>query len=481
VSSAQTILGPILNPRASGSVDFIKDGAIACDDAGTITYIGRAATCPPSLASSRNRRDANGIILPPFLDAHTHIPQHPIRGHFLDGVDANPPEGRLIAGLNRNVFPAEAKCADPTPVEWVLNDFHRDTLAQGVVGGAAYMTVHPVATRIALLMRPDIGRLWSIGLVLMNMNCPPQLRTNEATIERDLREFAGFFELLGGVPRPGRDCKRFIITDRFAVAVDSKLRRLGVSIAKEFDLRMQTHLNEQVREKQFVERKLYPDAASYTDVYHRDGLLDCDPILAHCIHMTPAEYDLVARTGSHVAHCPTSNTLLASGVMSLDEILDRNIDYAICTDVGASPTTSMLAEMAQYLKVHAGRSKHATPQEALYRSTLGPARMLRLANEVGSLEPGMPMSFIEVEPLGPFGTVDDAILTGLLGISESDLHEPARRAALDALAAVRLGAGPQMDLLDLDVRDTATRLENRILSVTLDGREVFRRPEGPTL
>ena len=68
--------------------------------------------------------------------------------------------------------------------------------------------------------------------------------------------------------------KRHIITDRFAVAVGTKTRQVASRIAGEFGLRTQTHLNEQLGEKQLVEKELYPDAASYAEVYRRDGLLD---------------------------------------------------------------------------------------------------------------------------------------------------------------------------------------------------------------
>src|SRR5438105_4825125 len=82
--------------RADATVQFIPDGAIRCDASGTIDFVGNAAELPsarPPLASSRK---SSGIILPPFLDAHIHIPQNPIRGHFMDGITAHPPEGRLI-------------------------------------------------------------------------------------------------------------------------------------------------------------------------------------------------------------------------------------------------------------------------------------------------------------------------------------------------------------------------------------------------
>jgi guanine deaminase len=460
VSRAQTILGPILNPRADGSVEFIADGALSCDDRGMITYLGCAATRPPSLAASRPTRNSDGFILPPFLDAHIHIPQHPIRGHFMDGIDFDPPEGRLLAGLNRNVFPEEAKCESPEIAERVVRDFARDTLAQGVVGGAAYMTVHEDASEIAL---SRLHEFWSVGLVLMEMNCPKYLRTDPQQAEAQMRRLAERFG------------KRYIVTDRFAVAVGSELRRRAARLAWDLGLTTQTHLNEQVREKEFVEQTLYPQYESYADVYRQDGLLDVTAIVAHCVHVKPSEYEILAQQNAFVAHCPTSNSLLCSGIMPLDEILAHDIEYAICTDVGASPTTSMLAEMAQFLKVYAGRSKHATPSEALHRCTLAPA--LRLGVNVGTLDVGAPMSFIEVEPFALDATSpDDAILRGVLGLTDADLNAPPLRQALDELQAVRLDCGPHLDVLECGARDTAKRLENRVTRVTLDGTVLYNRP-----
>lgn len=458
MSRAQTILGPILNPRADGTVEFSPDGAIACDDQGTITYVGPAGALPTPLASLRK---SDGVITPPFLDAHIHIPQHPIRGRFVEGVGASPPEGRLLAGLNRNVFPAEARCAEPHVARQVVDAFLADTLANGVVGGSAYMTNHPAAVRVALERLPNE---WSVGLVLMNQNCPRELCTDEAALDDAVNELANDF---GG---------RFIVTDRFAVAVNTPLRRRAVALAERYGLRMQTHLNEQPREKTFVEETLYPSYEHYTDVYHRDGVLDRDAILAHCVHMAGAEFDVIAMKRSSVAHCPMSNTLLGSGIMSLDEVVSRGIDYAICTDVGASPTVSLLAEMAQFLKVHAGRSRRATPAEALCRATLAPARILHLDDQLGTFAIGRPLSFIEIEcpTIPPIASADDVILM-LLGRPDAR----SLRGALDELQAAGLDGGSALGLLEEDVHRTARTLENRVIRVTRAGSVAYNRSAPP--
>jgi len=459
MSLEQTILGPILIPRPDGRVDFVPDGALRCDASGLIDYVGPASALPLSLASSRTAR---GLITPPFLDAHIHIPQHPIRGHFMDGVNANPPEGRLLAGLNKNVFPAEAKCADDTYTARILEEFAHETLSQGVVGGAAYMTVHPDAAEMAL---ETLSPLWSLGPVLMEMNCPKYLRTDRAKVnEAYVKKLAERF------------VRRFIMTDRFAVAVGSDLRQWAARMSSDFGLRMQTHLNEQIREKEFVEKKLYTHYASYTDVYYRDGLLDHDAILAHCVHMSDAEINLVARAEAVVAHCPTSNTLLCSGIMPLDRIRAAGIEYAICTDVGASPTTSILAEMATFVKIHIRRSDRATPSEALYRTTLAPAKILGIDDQVGSLEVGKPMSFIEIACDQKFTSADDAI-TGMLfdGPCDRGPWIDELLIATDELQRGSLDLGPKLTMLENEIRATAKRMEKKVQAVTVAGREIWRR------
>jgi guanine deaminase len=445
------IRGPILNPQRDGSVQFIADGLLAGDERGRISYVG-----PYNGASDFER--AVGVICPAFLDNHIHIPQHPIRGRFMEGIGSNPAEGRLIAGLNRNVFPAEARCADADYTKQVVRGFLDDTLSKGVIGGAAYMTVHAPAARIALEMLP---KTWSVGPVLMNQNCPEYLRTDESTWQRDLEALAKDF---------GR---RVIVTDRFAVAVSSAMRRSAVQLAHKLGLRMQTHLNEQLPEKRFVEKTLYPDAGTYTGLYERDGLLDCDPILAHCVRMSMGEFMCVSwHPGADIAHCPTSNVLLGSGIMPLDQLEKNGIDFAICTDVGASPTTSILCEMAMFLTVHHdSKSRWATAEQALYRTTLGAARMLGL-DGIGSFEVGKAMSFIEIACDVP----GIERLSGAQVIRDRVLQMPTMSAglakSLEKLKLDGLDSGAELTLLEQHVADTMQRLEHKIRRVVQDARDV---------
>lgn len=455
------IRAAILNPERTGRVRFYRDGALTADANGQIESVGEWAEFEKLSSGKPATTRLTGLVCPPFLDAHIHIPQFPIRGRFAEGVEELADGGRLLAGLQRNVFPAEAKCSDAEYTTRCVRQFAEDTFSQGVVGGAAYMTVHAGAAQIALR---ELGALWSAGMVLMNQNCPEYLRTDEANMDRDMRRLAEEFG------------PRVIATDRFAVAVNSDLRRQAVRLAGELGLRTQTHLNEQRAEKRLVEEALYP-GQTYTGVYQADGLLSHRAILAHCIWMSDEEWSMVSDSGSVIAHCPTSNSLLGSGVMQLDEVRRREIPYAICTDVGASPTTSILCEMAEFLRVHDGLHGSATAEEALFRSTLAPAQILGMDQFVGSFEKGKPLSFIEIDPAGPIGDCDSEriIREHLLEIPRSDWppHGDLRK----KLAACGLQAPVEMDALAEDVQRTIATLKGKVRQVVMEGKQRWRRAE----
>src|SRR5580698_1448753 len=169
----QIVRGPLLTPLENGGVAYFAQGALAFDKRGTLLFAGEWRTLQSQLpANSPPTRISEGVMLPPLFDLHTHIPQHPIRGRFAEGVADDAPGGRLLNALKRNVFPAEARCNYKDHARGVIEAFAADVLANGIVGGAAFMTTSAAATEIALEILPPT---WSVGLVLMNQNCPEDL------------------------------------------------------------------------------------------------------------------------------------------------------------------------------------------------------------------------------------------------------------------------------------------------------------------
>lgn len=458
--------GPLLNPQPDGTVQYLPDALVHHDRVGRITWVGAWERCPAELREpARHVPRIRGILAPPLLDLHLHLPQHPIRGRFTEGVSDPAPEGWLAAGLWRNVFPQEARAEQPDYARQVVREFLEDTHSNGVIGGSAYMTVHAPAARAALVELPES---WWVGLVLMDQNCPAYLRTDPAAVDREVAALAEEFG------------PRLVVTDRFAVSVSSALRRRGAALAARHGLRMQTHLNEQIPEKRLVEEVLYPGVGSYTELYRRDGLLDHAPILAHSVWSRPEEWELLARYPAAIAHCPVSNALLGSGIMPLDRMLEHGIPYALCTDVGASPSTSLLVEMAQFLLVHHGRSRHATPSAALWHATLGPVRIMSGDADSPVFAPGRLLTCIELDadpPPAAGWPADEVILRSVLRTSAAELSSQADRLrpALERLQAGACSAADRSLLrenVDADVR----RLEQRVTRVLSAGSPVWQRP-----
>ena len=107
----QIVRGPLLAPSGDGGVAYHSEGALAFDARGVLVFAGAWKNLQGRLpADLPPMRISEGVILPPLLDLHTHIPQHPIRGRFTEGVGEDAPGGRLLNALKRNVFPAEIKC-----------------------------------------------------------------------------------------------------------------------------------------------------------------------------------------------------------------------------------------------------------------------------------------------------------------------------------------------------------------------------------
>jgi guanine deaminase len=364
--------GSVLVPAVDG-FEYIDDAAIVVSDSGVLEWIGRYDSRP---ASEAGRYERVGLILPPLVDCHIHVPQFPIRGRFLEGVE---PPGGLLEGLARNVYPAEMRCSDLEHAIEVSRQFLADTQAHGTLGGVAYMTSHPVAARAALQVLPES---WRVGLVLMDQNCPPALRITASEAEAGYRSLARDFG------------DRVVITDRFAVACSSPLRQLAGRLAGELGLTTQTHLSEQPGELAAV-RAMYAGAKHYTDVYDRDGLLRPGSLLAHCIHLSAAEWEVLAGRGCVVCHCPVSNSNLSSGTLDLRPLQRHSIGWALCTDVGASASTSLLDELRHFVSVHAAKpwASHATVARGLWHASVAARDLGRV--RLGGLRAGGRFSAVE--------------------------------------------------------------------------------------
>jgi guanine deaminase len=129
------------------------------------------------------------------------------------------------------------------------------------------------------------------------------------------------------------------------------------------------------------------------------GLLGKKTIMGHCIHLSDDELKILKKTGTKIAHCPTSNIALNSGRMPIEKIVKYKIPFALATDIGAGPKLSMIDVMKSYLKIHK-RFHKVTPIDALYRATLAGAEIMEINKEHGNLNKNKKAEFVMIKKSG---------------------------------------------------------------------------------
>jgi guanine deaminase len=185
-----------------------------------------------------------------------------------------------------------------------------------------------------------------------------------------------------------------IITPRFAPSCSESHMCWQGKLAKDHNLMCQTHISENVSEVEWV-KELYPKCKSYANVYDSTGLLTDRMILAHAVHLTEEEKNLIKDRNSGISHCPISNSALTSGQAPVRSFLDKNIKVGLGTDVAGGYSPSIL-EVARHASLV---SRHVCMQtkkdrdilsldEVFYLATLGGAKVCNLDKKLGNFEVG---------------------------------------------------------------------------------------------
>ena len=243
-----------------------------------------------------------------------------------------------------------------------------------------YCTVRPELVEAFFTESQRRNTRMIAGKVMMDRGAPPGLLD---TPEQGYRESKALLERWHGNGR-----QLYAITPRFAItSTDAQLEAAGALAREHPEAYVQTHLCENHREIATA-RELFPWSESYTQVYGRYGLLGPRTLLGHCIHLEESEVDLLHGSGSTAVFCPTSNLFLGSGLFDLERLRRRDVSVALATDVGGGTSYSMLRTAAEGYKVLQLRGQSWPALDAFYQMTLGNARALGLAHEIGTLEPG---------------------------------------------------------------------------------------------
>ncbi len=240
----------------------------------------------------------------------------------------------------------------------------------------------------------------------------------------------------------------------FSVTGES-MRRSAVW-AREHGVMLHTHVAETADEEAFCLEKFGCRPVEYM---RRLGWVGRDVWYAHAVFLSPEEIRLLAETGTGVAHCPSSNMRLGSGIAPIREMLDAGVNVGLGVDGSASNDSShMFAEARQALLLQrvAKGATALTVDEALEMATLGGARVLG-RDDIGSLEPGKAADLVGVR-------------LGRLDYAGACCHDPAGALVLcrppavdlsviDGRLVVQDGRIPGLDLERLIARQNELALE----------------------
>lgn len=344
------------------------------------------------------------LIMPGFIDSHVHCPQLDVIASF--GTE-------LLDWLNTYTFPAERRYADPAVSQVGARRFLSALWAHGTTSAVVFPTVHKVSAQALFEQAHAQGMRLITGKVLMDRHAPDGLRDDVAQAERDC------VDLIDAWHNKGR--QSFAVTVRFAPTSTPEQLTMAGQLCQTYDgTFMQTHVAENRDEVRWV-ASLFPDARSYLDVYDRDGLIGSRGVLAHGIWLDDRDRAVLRERGAQIAHSPSSNLFLGSGLFDWAQAQREGVNVSLASDVGGGTSLSMLRNMADAYKIQALQGTRLTAWKALYTATLGAARHLGLAGEMGQVEPGrMADLAIWNWAVGPVATHRDG-----LAQSTGDLHERA--------------------------------------------------------
>ena len=333
------------------------------------------------------------VLLPGMVDLHAHLPQLPNAG-LGAGLD-------LLTWLERYVFPLERRFDDAEAAARLAPAAFRAFAAAGTTTVMAYAAVFKASTDGAFRAAEAHGIRAILGKVMMDRRTYDE-RIDPATIlDRSLRESEELCARWHGAD-DGR--LGYAVTPRFAVSCTAEMLRDSAALAARTGAWWQTHVAEDPGEIAEVAR-LFPEARDYVDVYDRAGGLGARTILAHAVHLSDRELGRLVATDSRVAHCPSSNLFLASGVMPLARYRAAGLTIGLGSDVAAGPDPSIFSVMRvgayvqTALRVVAGTAIPALdPLDWLRMGTLAGAEALGLDDQIGSLEAGKEADVIAVDP-----------------------------------------------------------------------------------
>ncbi len=354
------------------AVDHHSKGAVWVED-GLIKAVGPAAEIRQAARDVPVVDYGTGVIMAGFVDCHAHYPQISMIASYGE---------QLLDWLQKYTFPTEALFDNPAHGKAAAALFFDQCARNGITTSSVFATVHPASVDGFFEIATERNLRMVCGKVMMDRNAPDNLLDTAQT---------GYDQSKTLIEKwHGRGRNVYAITPRFAPTSSPEQLRAAGDLWAEFpDTLMQTHLSENSDEIAWV-KDLFPDAPDYFGVYEQYGLTGPGSIFGHAIHLSERERSAFKETGSAIAHCPTSNMFIGSGLFDMQGLRDGDhpVTIGLATDIAGGTSLSMFATLRGAYEIAQLRGYSLHPAKAWYVATVGSAKTLRLDHCIGNLATG---------------------------------------------------------------------------------------------
>jgi 5-methylthioadenosine/S-adenosylhomocysteine deaminase len=339
---------------------------------------GRIRALGESLTGREHKKaeliEARGsLLLPGFVQTHIHLCQTLFRGAADDLA--------LIDWLAKRIWPMEAAHTAES-----IYASARLGIAELIRGGTTCALTMETVRHTEEVFRAveESGFRATVGKCMMDKGDQVPAALREQTAE-SIAESVALLERWDG---RSDNRIRYCFAPRFAVSCTRELLESVARLARERGVLVHTHASENKDEIEMVGR----DTGRRNIEYLNDvGLAAPNVVLAHCVHLNDNEMEILSRTGTHVAHCPSSNLKLGSGFAPIVEMVSRGVSVSLGADgAPCNNRLDMFTEMRTAALIQkALHGAEALPAKRMLRmATIDGARALGLEKEIGSIEIG---------------------------------------------------------------------------------------------
>jgi guanine deaminase len=376
------------------AMEFFEDGAIAVDG-DKIASCGHFDDLTRFYPTAMVIDCRPGIILPGFVDCHVHFPQVNVIGAM--GL-------QLLEWLDQRTLPEETLLENADHARALAKDFLRLLAKNGTTSALVFGAHFKNAMHAFFEEAKASGLRITSGMVFSDRMLRPELHQ---TAHQALLEGS---ELIERWHNRGR--LRYAVMPRFALSCsDEMLAICAELLALKTDLLFHSHINENRAEIDLVKKLAH--SKDYLAAYERHGLVGSRSVFAHSVHPSDSELKRMAKAGSSVAHCASSNAFIGSGLMPLRRHITYGVRVALGSDVGGGTGFSLFKEgleayqMQMLRDAASGDGVALTPERLLYLATRAGAEALHLP-DVGDFVPGRQADFMVLK--APVGSTLEAAL-----------------------------------------------------------------------